>query len=186
MTLWLAAALLAATTAPAPPKAERGKESVAAIEAAYRCLATTKGEGVEACRSALALGPAFWRAEVLRQALAVKLVDLLRFEEAVAVYRESALALPTDAGAQLRFGSALLYFAADAAAAEAPLREALRLDPNSAAGQATLAMALISLGRLPEARAAFDEVLRLDPSYLDGRPGARQAYEAAQRGASWP
>jgi len=186
--LLLAVPLLAATATPPAPSARagRGKESVAVIDAAYRCLAKTKEEGIAACRSALALGPAPWRAEVLRQALAVRLIGLVRFEEAVAVYRESALARPAEAGAQLRFGSALLHFAADPAAAEAPLREALRLDPSDATAQATLAMALMSLGRLPEARAAFDEALRLDPSYLDGRPGTRQTYQAAQRGERWP
>jgi cytochrome c-type biogenesis protein CcmH/NrfG len=164
----------------------RTKESVAAIDESYRCLAKTKEEGIAACQNALTLGLAPWRAEIIRQALAVKLINLVRLGEAVDVYRESARLLPKDAAAQLRFGSALLYFAADAAASEAPLRQALRLDPQNAAAQATLAMALFALGRLGEARGAFDEAARLDPSYFEGRPGARQAYQAAQRGESWP
>ncbi len=174
------------SAAPAAARTTRPKEPVAAIDEAYRCLAKTKEEGIAACRSALTLGPAPWRAEVIRQALAVKLTNLERLQEAVEVYRESARLWPKDAAAQLRFGSALLYFAADAAGSEAPLREALRLDPQSATAQATLAMALLTSGRFSEARSAFDEAVRLDPSYFEGRPGARQAYEAAQRGEGWP
>jgi len=184
--LILAVPLLAVSAAPAPARTARTKEPVGVIDESYRCLAKTKEEGVAACKSALALAPAPWRAEVLRQVLAAKLTNLVRLEEAVEVYRESARLLPADAGAQLRFGSAILYLAADPAASEGPLREALRLDPHNATAQATLAMALFALGRFPEARGAFDEVLRLDPSYFEGRPGVRQAYEAAQRGESWP
>jgi len=54
------------------------------------------------------------------------------------------------------------------------------------AAQATLAVALFALGRFAEARGAFDEAVRLDPSYFEGRPAVRQVYEAAQRGESWP
>ena len=184
--LLFAVPLWAVATAPAPARMTRTKEPVAAINESYRCLAKTKEEGIAACQSALTLGLAPWRAEVIRQALAVKLSNLVRLEEAVEVYRESARLLPKDAAAQLRFGSALLYFAADAAASEAPLREALRLDPQDATTQATLAMAFLSLGRLSEARGAFDEAVRLDPAYFEGRPGALHAYQAAQRGEVWP
>lgn len=184
--LLFAVPLLVVSTAPAPARMARTHESVAAIDESYRCLAKTKEEGIAACKSALTWGLTPWRAEVIRQALAVKLTSLVRLEEAVDVYRESARLLPKDAGAQLRFGSALLYLAADAAASEAPLREALRLDPQDATAQATLAMAFIALGRLEEARGAFDEAVRLDPSYFEGRPGARHAYQAAQRGEGWP
>jgi cytochrome c-type biogenesis protein CcmH/NrfG len=123
---------------------------------------------------------------VLRQALAVKLTNLVRLQEAAEVYRESARLLPNDAAVQLRFGSAMLYFAADPAASEEPLHRALLLDPQNATAHATLAMALFALGRFQDAGAAFDEALRLDPSYFEGRPGARQVYEAAGRGESWP
>lgn len=184
--LILAVPLLAVSAAPAPARRAPTKESVAVIDQSYRCLAKTKEEGVAACQSALALAPAPWRAEVLRQVLALKLTNLVRLEEAVEVYRESARLMPADPGAQLRFGSAVLYFAADPAGSEAPLREALRLDPQDATAQATLAVALFALGRFSEARAGFDEAVRLDPSYFEGRPAVRQVYQAAQRGESWP
>lgn len=185
-TALLLAVPLLALVAPAPVRPAGTTESVAVIEESYRCLARAKEEGVAACRAALALNPAPWRAEVLRQVLAARLTTLVRLDEVVEVYRESARVLPGDPAAQLRFGSALLYFAVDPSGAEAPLREALRLDPQNPTAHATLAMALLSLGRFPEARDAFDEAVRLEPAYFENRPGARQAYEAVRRGESWP
>ncbi len=178
-------AVLAGAVSASPAK-RPVRETVAAVEESYRCLAKTKEEGAAACQNALARGVAPWRAEVLRQALALKLVGLVRFDEAVEVYRESARALPADAKVQLRLGSALLYLGSDAETAEGHLRDALRLDPQNPEAHATLAQALASLGRLIEARASFDEAARLDPTYFDHRPAARATYEAVQRGTPWP
>jgi Ca-activated chloride channel family protein len=70
--------------------------------------------------------------------------------------------------------------------AEPELREATRLRPEDAEAQALLGNALALMGRAPDAVAAFEQALRLDPTVLDRRPAARAAYDAARRGERWP
>ena len=49
-----------------------------------------------------------------------------------------------------------------------------------------LAEIALRLGRAPDAVAAFEQALRIDPTVLDQRPAARAAYDAARRGEKWP
>jgi Flp pilus assembly protein TadD len=118
--------------------------------------------------------------------LAARLVTLDRWEEAVAALRELTRLRPEDAGSLLRLGSALLHGLDRPADAVEPLRHAGWLAPADARAHGELALALHQLGELAPALAEYEEALRLDPSYLEARPGARLAFEAAQRGQGWP
>ena len=93
---------------------------------------------------------------------------------------------PQDGEAHRRLGAALLHGLGRAHEAEAALREAIRIDAGEPRRWGDLALSLVALERLPEAVAAFDEALRRDPKFLEGRPGARAAYEAAKAGRPWP
>ena len=179
-----AAMALVLLTAPAPPP--RVRETPAAREQARQCLALSGAPGVSACRRALELGVVPSRAALVRRTLAVKLIALERADEAIEVYREAARAQEEDADAHWRLGQALLGLGGDAQGALAPLRRARELAPEEPRVHVTLGQALAALGRAEEAVAAFEAGLRLDPSYLDHRPGARAAYEAARRGERWP
>jgi tetratricopeptide (TPR) repeat protein len=133
------------------------------------CLGEQQDEAsAAACRKALELGLAPERA-----ALAQDVLELTRLR-------------PDDFGAPLRLGSALLHGVGRPAEAVEPLRHAAWLAPANARVHAELALALHQLGDLAPALAEYEEALRLDPSYLEGRPGARLAFEAAQRGERWP
>jgi Flp pilus assembly protein TadD len=167
----------------APPRAA---ETPAAREEARRCFAQAGERGVAACRRALALplGPS--RAALVRRTLAEKLTALGRTDEALDVYRDAARARPDDAEAHWRLGEALLALAGDAEGALGPLDRARELAPGDARVHGTRGLALSALGRAADAVRAFEAALHLDPEFLENRPGARAAYQAARRGERWP
>lgn len=181
MTALLVALLAAAAPSPRPPR-----ETAAAREQARQCLAQPRALAVESCRRALALGLPAPRAAVVRRALALKLVALLRGAEAVEVYRDAVREGPDDADAHLRLGQALLSVRGDPEAALPILERARELAPEDPRPQGAAGLALSALGRPAEAVAAFEAARRLDPEFFASRPGARLAYEAAQRGERWP
>ena len=141
---------------------------------------------IGAGRHALELGLAPVRASRVEVTLAARLGAAGRWEEAVEVHRRAAGARPKDADTRRRLGAALLHGLGRAAEAEAALREALTLGANDAQTYGDLALAVLSLGRPAEAVAAFDEALKRDPQYLEGRSGSRAAYQAAKAGRPWP
>ena len=176
----VALALLLATPA------ARAAETAEARAQARECLERSGERAVAACGRALERGLTPARAALVRRTLAAKLALLGRADEAVAVYRQAAQAEPDHADAHFRLGQALFALTGDAAAALAPLQRARELGPEEPRVHATLGQALAALGRSEEAVAAFETALRLDPAYLEHRPGARAAYEAARRGERWP
>ncbi len=93
---------------------------------------------------------------------------------------------PQDGEAHRRLGAALFHGLGRAADAEASLREAIRLGAGDARAWGDLALVLVRQRRSAEAVAAFEEAVRREPRFLDGRPGARAAYEAARQGKPWP
>jgi len=141
---------------------------------------------VAACRKALELGLPPARQPAIEATLASRLSSLERWDEIVEVYRGAVSRRPADGQARIRLGGALLHMQDRAADAEPELREAVRLRPQDAEAQALLGNALALIGRAPEAVAAFEQALRLDPTVLDQRPAAKAAYEAARRGEKWP
>jgi tetratricopeptide (TPR) repeat protein len=126
------------------------------------------------------------RRSVVEGTLASRLARLDRWDEVVEVYRDGARRRPEDGVARLRLGTALLHAGAKPAEAEAELRQARRLRPGDADAAGQLALALAAQGRAAEAVTAFEEATRLDPAYLDNRPAARAAFDAARRGQPWP
>jgi tetratricopeptide (TPR) repeat protein len=173
--------VLAAPAAPAPVR-----ESAAARAQARQCTARSGEPAVAACRRALELGLPPSRAALVRRLLAGHLIALDRPDEAIEVYRDATRAEPDEADAHWRLGQALLALAGDAAGALPPLDRARELAPEEPRVHATRGEALAFLGRHAEAVAAFEAALKLDPGFLDHRPGARAAYEAARRGERWP
>jgi tetratricopeptide (TPR) repeat protein len=162
-------------------------ESLEARQQFRLCLGGVHEEaGVAACRKALGLGLTPQRAALVHGVLASKLASLSRWEESVLALRALTLMRPEDLEAQLRLGSALLHGLGQAAEAVEPLRHASWLAPGDARVHAELALALHRLGEHSLALAEFEEAQRLDPSYLEGRPAARLAFEAARRGEPWP
>jgi tetratricopeptide (TPR) repeat protein len=141
---------------------------------------------VTACRHALELGLPAARQGVVEAVLASRLAVLDRWDDVVEVYRGAVARRPDDGEARLRLGAALLHMEDRAAEAEPELREAARLRPQDAEVRALLGNALALEGRLPDAVAAFEEALRLDPAVLEHRPASRAAYDAARRGERWP
>ena len=150
------------------------------------CVDLRAAAGIAACRAALAAGPSARRAGVLRQVLASKLADLGRWEEVVAVYREAARGPAPEAQVFLRLGSALVLGVGRHAEAWPWLREAARLAPADPDPWGVLGAALSALGRGNEAATAFDEAVRRDPSWLEGRPASQAIADAARRGEPWP
>jgi tetratricopeptide (TPR) repeat protein len=150
------------------------------------CLEAPREQGIEPCRRALALNPRPERAELLRRSLGGRFASLGRWEEAVAVYRESARLRPADGDAQLRAGSVLLDGLNKPEEALVYLAEAVRLKPSDARAHGLLALALAGAARFAEAVAEFETAVRLQPSYFDERPAARAAYDAARAGKRWP
>jgi tetratricopeptide (TPR) repeat protein len=141
---------------------------------------------VAACREALELGLPPARQPAIEATLASRLSSLERWDEIVEVYRGAVSRRPADGQARIRLGAALLHMQDRAADAEPELREAIRLRRNDAEAHVLLGDALARLGRAPDAVAAFEEALRLDPTVLNQRPAARAAYDAARRGERWP
>jgi Flp pilus assembly protein TadD len=141
---------------------------------------------VDACRKAIELGLSPARQALAHDVLALRLASLDRWEESVAALRELARLRPGEVEAQLRLGSALLHGLGQAAEAEEVLRQAVSLAPGDARIHAELALILSQQGEAAGARVEFEEALRLDPAYLEGRPATRLAYEAARRAERWP
>lgn len=163
-----------------------GGEGAGALELRRRCFDARGDEAVQACRQALRPGLAQGAAAAVRQALLDALVTRGRFDEAVEVLRQAALAAPGDAEAQLAFGSGLLHFAGNASEAVAALQASLRLRDRDARAYGELGLALHRLGQHAEAVAAFAQAERLDGEYFEDRPAARASYEASKQGESWP
>ena len=166
--------------------AAAGADTPAAVAEARRCWSTVGETGISACRRALDAGLMPSRASRVELTLATRLAGLGRWPEAAEVHRRAIALRPQDAEAHRRLGAVLLHGLGRPSEAEASLREAIRLGAGEARTWGDLALALIALGRLAEGVAAFDEALRLDAQFLDGRPGARAAYEAARQGRPWP
>jgi tetratricopeptide (TPR) repeat protein len=180
------ASLLAITTGAQAIEETPAQEPSEALEQARLCERLDEEAGVEACRSALALGLEPERRGPVRELLAKHLTDIESWSELAELYREDVRLAPKNAQAWLKLGSTLLFALNQRAEALAALEEAARLDPDDAEIRSTLAIALHSLGRYKEATAAFDEALRLDPKVLEGRPAAQAVREAALRGEPWP
>jgi tetratricopeptide (TPR) repeat protein len=163
-----------------------GAQVTSAAVQARLCTRSTGEAAVAPCRKALELGLPAARQPAIEATLASRLSSLERWDEVVDVYRGAVSRRPADGQARIRLGAALLHMQDRAAEAEPELREATRLRPEDAEAHALLGNALALMGRAPEAVAAFEQALRLDPTVLDRRPGAGAAYEAARRGERWP
>ncbi len=114
-------------------------------------------------RRVLERNPGFTEAALL---LGNVLTDTGRSDEAVAVYREAiaAGAAGPDLPARLALLTASLNLQrGDWSGAENLAREAVGLDPSSAAAWNTLAIALDEMDRLDEAEAAYRRAAELDP-----------------------
>jgi tetratricopeptide (TPR) repeat protein len=175
------AALVALLSLPGPALAQ----TPGAAEA-ERCGSTVGETSVAACRRALQLGLSPGRAAHVEQLLSARLGGLGRWEEAAEVHRGAIARRPQDAEPHRRLGAVLLHGLGRAAEAETAFRAALRLGANEARVHGALALALVAQSRYADAVAAFEEARRLDPKYLDRRPGSRAAYEAAKAGKPWP
>lgn len=191
------AALLARPSDPSrPPDVRKVKATVArplpkpaaAREEARRCEEEEdrKDVALAACREALRLGLREPQRTALRQLLARRLAEQERFDELVELYREDTQERPGDSDVWRRLGAALLFLRSDPAGALPALEEALKLRAEDADTHVLLGVCLNGLGRHPEAVAAFEEAVRLDPEAFDLRPAAKAAFEAAQRGERWP
>jgi tetratricopeptide (TPR) repeat protein len=161
-------------------------ETPAAREQARLCERLNLAAGAEACRSALALGIRPERRAALRDQLARHLVALEDWDALADHFREGVRLEPQDALAWKRLGLTLLFALHQVPEALSSLDQAVRLAPGDAEARVGLAQALAAAARPVEAKAAFEEALRLDPRVLDPRPAARAAFEAARSGASWP
>ena len=166
--------------------AAAGADTPAALAEARRCWGTVGEPGLAACRRALEAGLTPSRASRVELTLATRLAGLGRWDEAADVHRRAVARRPQDGEAHRRLGAALLHGLGRPSEAEASLREAIRLGAGEARTWGDLALSLVGLGRLPDAVAAFDEALRRDAKFLEGRPGAGAAYDAARQGRPWP
>jgi cytochrome c-type biogenesis protein CcmH/NrfG len=149
-------------------------------------LAAPPAESREACRQALAGARAGEWTIPVQTALIRLLAAEGRWDEVAAGYRALAELYPRDAEWPTRLGTALLLGAGQPAAAEAPLREALRRDPRRAEAWALLGSTLASLQRFSEAVTALERAQSLEPGLLDARPALLEVLAAARRGQSWP
>ncbi len=175
-----------ASAADAPRRPPARAESTAGREQARLCERLSGMESVEACRSAFALGLPPARRAAIRALLARRRAALERWDELAELYREDVRLDPDDAAAWERLGTTLLYALGLPAEAIGALEQAVRLSPDDAVTRVTLAVALATAHRLPEATAAFEAALQVDSHVLDGRPAARDLYEAARQGRPWP
>ena len=126
------------------------------------------------------------RRTAVRQLLVRRLAEQERFDELVALYREDTQEHPGESEGWRRLGTALLFLRADLPGALPALQEAVRLRAEEADSHLLLGVCLNGLARHPEAVAAFEEALRLDPEVMALRPAAKASFEAAQRGEGWP
>jgi tetratricopeptide (TPR) repeat protein len=181
----LLAAALAAGDALAAERAPRA-ETPAAREQARLCERKSLEEGAAACRAALALGIGPERRGPVREMLAKHLTALEEWDELAELLREDIRVDPTRASDWQRLGLVLLFALGEPAEAAGALQEAVRLAPRDASFRVGLALALQATGHAKEASLAFGEALRLDPAVLEGRPAARAAMQAADRGEPWP
>ena len=177
---------LAAATAVLLAAPAAAADTPAAVAEARRCWSTVGEPGIAACRRALEGGLMPSRASRVELTLATRLAGLGRWDEAADVHRRAVARRPLDGEAHRRLGAALLHGLGRPSEAEASLREAIRLGAGEARTWGDVALSLVGLGRLPDAVAAFDEALRRDAKFLEGRPGARAAYNAARQGRPWP
>jgi len=170
-----------------PAKAETPPRETAAGRGQARLCERLDGEAaLAACRAALDLGIEPRRRVALRDLIAKKLTALEKWGDLVAHFREGVALDPQSAEARYRLGSALLFVVDRVAEAVDTLREAVRLAPSDASYWSALGIALEAQGLPIEARAAFEEALRLDATVLDGRPATQAVREAAEKGESWP
>jgi tetratricopeptide (TPR) repeat protein len=160
-------------------------DGVEARRQAYLCSSLQKEPAIAACRRGLELGLSHERAATAYLLLGLNLSVLNRWPEAVDAYRGRVKLLPQDAEAHWRLGDALLFGLSQPKDALVPLREAVRLKPDLAGAHGSLAVALASSGAYPEAVAAFEDAVRLDPQYFTNRPAGKQVYEAARKGERW-
>ncbi|MBN2371393.1 MAG: tetratricopeptide repeat protein [Vicinamibacteria bacterium] len=155
-------------------------------EAFYSCMSSRKEEGVAACRQALLLPLGPERRSVAQGVLALHLANLARWNEAADAYQKLVQLRPEDAEAHLRLADTILFGLGRPWDALLPLRKSLILRPDSVSAFGSLGFALARIGRHEEAVEAFREAQRLDSDFWKNRPGARAAYESAQRGDPWP
>jgi len=171
----------------APAAVTRPREEGPAARAEARaCLEDERENSLEACRNALALGLRPEREAAVRQTIVLRLAAQQRWDEVVAAYNEEAARRPDDSDVQRRLGLVLLLALDRPQEAEAPLREAVRLQPDDAGAWLGLALALGALGRGAEALPAFEAARTHDPQILEDRPAAADVYEAVKRGEPWP
>jgi len=153
----------------------------------YReCVRAVRAEAVRHCRDALALGLGTRRAAAANELLARALIELERWEEAEAAYREVMRLRPEDPAGPFRVGMALFHGRNRAAEAEPLLRQAVEMKADEASYHIEWAIVLNALERHAESRSAFEKALELDPKCLAHRPAAQAIYEAARRDAVWP
>jgi Tfp pilus assembly protein PilF len=143
------------------------------LSAAYRQQAIMGDVGfleihprsLEAARKAVALEPELADAH---QMLAVSLTFEPRWRDAEEEFRTAIRIDPDKASVHHAYGIGLLAAsAARLADAEAELRAAARLEPRNLSHRVVLAKILYFRGRLDEARAILEEVLRIDPYFAD-------------------
>ena len=197
LPLVVTALLAGASDPPRPPEVRKVSAAVArplpeaatAREEARRCEEegeNPEGTALAACREAVRLGLPEPQRTALRQLFARRLAERERFDELVELYREDAQEHPEQSDVWRRLGTALLFLRADPTGALAALQEAVKLRAEDADTHVLLGVCLNGLGRHPDAVAAFEEALRLDPEAFALRPAARAVFEAAQRGERWP
>jgi tetratricopeptide (TPR) repeat protein len=191
VTVLVAAVVALAGPGPARSQVARAEAPAAEVAARAReearlCERLGGEEAIAACRQALALGIAAPRRAAIRQLLSQRLAALERWDQLAALLRVSVEVDPRDAVAWRRLGDVLLFGLGRTEDAVVALGEAVHLAPDVAGSQCDLAVALASAGRLPEATAAFEAAVRLDPAVLESRPAARAMLEAAREGRRWP
>jgi tetratricopeptide (TPR) repeat protein len=168
------------------PATRPHEEGPAARAEARACLEEEGEKSLDACRNALALGLRPEREAAMRQVIVLRLAAQQRWDDVVDAYREEAARRPDDGEVQRRLGLVLLLALDRPQEAEAPLREAVRLQPDDAAAWLGIALALGAQGRGTEALPAFEAARTRDAGILEDRPAAAAVYEAVKRGERWP
>jgi tetratricopeptide (TPR) repeat protein len=162
------------------------EEGPAARTEARACLEGEDEKSLEACRNALALGLRPEREAAVRQIIVLRLAAQQRWDDVVDTYRDEGARRPDDGEVHRRLGLVLLLALDRPLEAEAPLREAVRLQPHDAEAWLGMALALGAQGRGAEALAAFEAARTRDAGVLEDRPAAAAVYEAVKRGERWP